>query len=64
VRQVIADGSTVTVYGFERGTHQPTGSAYETTWKHVFTLHEGKVTRFHEEFDHGPILEAMGTVAK
>jgi ketosteroid isomerase-like protein len=64
VRQVIAKGDTVTVHGYERGTHQPTGNAYETTWVHVFTLLDGKVVKFHEEFDHGTFLNAMGVTSK
>jgi ketosteroid isomerase-like protein len=59
VRQVCAEGDTVTVHGFERGTHKPTGNPYETSWVHVFTLRDGKVVKFHEEFEHAPILEAM-----
>jgi ketosteroid isomerase-like protein len=59
VRRVSAEGDTVTVFGFERGKHQPTGARYEVTWTHVFTLRDGKVVKFHEEFDHGPILAAM-----
>ena len=64
VRQVMAEGDTVKVHGYERGTHQPTGNPYETSWVHVFTLHDGKVVKFHEEFDHAPILDAMGVAAK
>jgi ketosteroid isomerase-like protein len=59
VRQVSAEGDTVTVHGFERGTHKPTGNPYETSWVHVFTLRDGKVVKFHEEFEHAPIMEAM-----
>jgi ketosteroid isomerase-like protein len=59
VRRVSAEGDTVTVFGFERGNHQPTGNPYEVTWTHVFTLRDGKVVKFHEEFEHGPILAAM-----
>jgi ketosteroid isomerase-like protein len=62
VRKVSAEGDTVTVHGFERGTHKPTGNPYETSWVHVFTLREGKVVKFHEEFEHAPILEAMRAV--
>jgi ketosteroid isomerase-like protein len=64
VRQVVAEGDRVTVHGHERGVHQPTGSAYETSWVHVFTLSEGKVVKFHEEFESAPILEAMGVATK
>jgi ketosteroid isomerase-like protein len=59
VRQVVAEGDQVKVHGYERGTHQPTGNRYETAWVHVFTLSQGKVVRFHEEFESAPILEAM-----
>ncbi len=59
IRDVSAEGDTVTVHGFERGKHKPTGNPYETSWVHIFTLRDGKVVKFHEEFDHAPILEAM-----
>jgi ketosteroid isomerase-like protein len=59
IRHVIAEGDTVTVHGFERGKHLPTGNPYAASWTHVFTLRDGKVVRFHEEFDHAPILETM-----
>jgi uncharacterized protein len=64
VRQVIAKEDIVTVHGHERGIHQPSGKPYETSWVHVFTLRDGKVAKFHEEFDHAPILEAMGVSNK
>jgi ketosteroid isomerase-like protein len=64
VRQVVAEGDQVKVHGHERGVHQPTGSAYETSWVHVFTLSDGKVVKFHEEFEAAPILEAMGVATK
>jgi hypothetical protein len=31
---------------------------------HVFTLSDGKVVKFHEEFESAPILEAMGVATK
>ena len=59
VEAVQAEGDAVTVRGFERGVHQPTGNRYETHWVHRFTLRDGKVVKFEEEFEAAPFLEAM-----
>jgi uncharacterized protein len=59
VEAVEAKGDCVTVHGFERGLHKPSGNRYETHWTHRFTLRDGKVVRFEEEFEPAPILEAM-----
>jgi ketosteroid isomerase-like protein len=45
-REFLAGPGHVTVLGWERTQALPAGRVFESDWIHVFTLREGKVTRF------------------
>ena len=45
-REFIAGGDHVTVLGWEKCAARPSGRAFECPWVHVFTVKNGKVTRF------------------
>lgn len=45
-----ADGN-VTVLGWEKSTALDTGKDFETDWIHLFTVRDGKVTRWRGFFD-------------
>jgi ketosteroid isomerase-like protein len=45
-REFIAGGNNVTVLGWERTKAKPGGKVFEAEWAHVFTIADGKVTRF------------------
>src|SRR5262249_21741816 len=50
-REFIEGGEHVTVLGFERSTAIETGKEFETEWVHVFTIRNGKVTRWRGFFN-------------
>src|SRR5205823_426612 len=50
-REFIAAGDSVTVLGFERTKAKPTGKTFETEWVHIFTVRDGRVTRFWGMYD-------------
>lgn len=50
-REFIEAGPHVTVLGFERFISRPDGKLVETEWIHVFTVTEGKVTRWRGCYD-------------
>ncbi|CAG2156830.1 hypothetical protein LMG31506_05827 [Cupriavidus yeoncheonensis] len=50
-REFIEAGENVTVLGFERFMSRPEGRLVETEWIHVFTVHDGKVTRWRGCYD-------------
>lgn len=45
-REFIEAGEHVTVLGWERSTARDTGQDFESEWVHVFTVKNGKVTRW------------------
>ncbi|MBA5689430.1 nuclear transport factor 2 family protein [Rugamonas apoptosis] len=45
-REFIEAGEHVTVLGWERSTAVETGREFATEWAHVFTVHDGKVSRW------------------
>ena len=45
-REFIEMGDNVAVLGWEKATAKDTGKAFESEWAHVFTVHNGKVTRW------------------
>jgi uncharacterized protein len=45
-REFIAQGDQVVVLGYLRSRVKATGRTYESEWAHVWTLRDGKVTRF------------------
>ena len=57
-RQFIAQEDTVVVLGSYRGTARETGRRFATEWAQVFTLREGKVTKFREYADTANMADA------
>jgi len=50
-REFIEAGDHVTVLGWEKSTAIDTGRKFESEWVHVFTVKDGKVTRWRGFFD-------------
>ena len=50
-RQFVAEGDTVAVLGFYDAVAKPTGRPFASDWVMVFTLSEGKISRFQEFTD-------------
>lgn len=50
-REFIDGGDNVTVLGMEKSRAKETGRDFETEWAHVFTVKQGKVTRWRGFFD-------------
>jgi ketosteroid isomerase-like protein len=50
-REFIGADDHVTVLGWEKSTALDTGKDFETEWVHVFTVKEGKVTRWRGFFN-------------
>jgi uncharacterized protein len=50
-REFIAAGEHVTVLGWESATALDTGKKFESEWIHVFTVKNGKVTRWRGFFN-------------
>ncbi len=50
-REFLPGGDHVTVLGWERMTPKPRGRMFETEWVHVFTVQNGKITRFKGLYD-------------
>ena len=50
-REFIEADGNVTVLGWEKTTARDTGEDYETEWAHVFTVRDGKVTRWRGFFN-------------
>lgn len=62
-REFIADGEKVVVLGRSNVTVRATGKTYETDWVHVFTVQDGKITKFHEFFDNAAATRAYQKTA-
>jgi len=45
-REFIEAGEHVTVLGWESATARDTGKKFESEWVHVFTVKDGKITRW------------------
>ena len=50
-REFISAGDSVTVLGWERSRARPSGKVFETEWVHVFTAHDGRITRYWGMYD-------------
>ena len=50
-REIVAQGDTVVVLGYERSLAKATGRPLEQEWVHVYTLRDGKIAmgRFFED---------------
>ena len=53
----IAEGDKVSVAGTSRWRVRATGATYENRWVHIFTLKDGKTTRF-EQYDNSAAVIA------
>jgi hypothetical protein len=56
ILSVVAQGDMVVITGRETGRVVATGKKYDIHWVQHFTVRNGKVTRFWELFDSGPML--------
>ncbi|MEP6847444.1 MAG: nuclear transport factor 2 family protein [Acidobacteriota bacterium] len=61
--EFIAQGDRVVVLGRSKATVKTTGRSYETDWVQLFTVHEGKITNFHEFFDNAAATRAFQKTA-
>jgi len=50
-REFIESGDNVAVLGWERATARDTGHAFESEWAHIFTVKNGKITRWRGFFN-------------
>ena len=50
-QRFLTGNETVAVAGYTKCLAKPTGRSYETDFVHLFTLKDGKITRFQEFFD-------------
>ena len=50
-REFIEAGDNVVVLGYEQTTARDTGRDFATEWAHVFTVKNGKITRWRGFFD-------------
>ena len=57
--EFIAQGSNVVVIGHDRGTIKPTGQDYENKWVHVFTLRDGKISKFRQWYHIDVLMNAI-----
>lgn len=57
--EFIAGGDQVVAIGRYSGAWKATGTSMETDFVHLWTLQNGKVTRFRQYVDSGPIQDAM-----
>jgi uncharacterized protein len=56
-REFFCDSDRVFAFGRYAGTMKRTGRKFETEWVHVFTIRDGKVTRFREHTDTAQFAE-------
>jgi uncharacterized protein len=57
--QFLAGGENVVVVGSERGRVKATGKSFDNDWAMVFTLREGKITKFRSHEDTAAVAEAF-----
>ena len=50
-REFIEAGDNVVVLGYEQSTARDTGKDFQSQWAHVFTVKNGKITRWRGFFD-------------
>jgi ketosteroid isomerase-like protein len=59
-REFIASQGKVVVLGAQRWRVNSTGSVYEDEWAHVFTILDGRITKFQEYYDTAAEAAAHG----
>ncbi len=57
-REFVSEGDKVAVLGYSAATVRATGKSYQTDWVHIFTIKDGKITKFHEFFDNAAATRA------
>jgi len=62
-REYVAQGDAVVAIGHYPGTSTETGRAFSSDWVMVFTLGNGKITRFREFPDSAALVRAFGRTA-
>lgn len=60
--EFVAQGDRVVVFGHALGCIQPTNHTIEYDWVHLYTLHDGKVTKFSEYLDTAALAAAVGSM--
>ena len=58
-QEFIAQGDKVAVVGFERARVRATGRAFDNPWVLLFTLRDGKITRFRSYEDTHAMAQAF-----
>lgn len=58
-RQFVAQGDTVVVIGYEKGTVKSTGKSEESDWVHVVTVRGGKIASFKEFINTAAVAAAF-----
>lgn len=58
--EFLEGANTVTVLGRESCCSKVSGKSFQTEWAHIFTVYDGKITRFVEYTDTAPIAAAYG----
>jgi ketosteroid isomerase-like protein len=61
--EYVATGDTVVAIGRYSGKAKPTGRALGSDWAMVFTIRDGKVTRFREFTDSAMLVRAFAAAA-
>src|SRR5687768_1757914 len=61
-REFIAQGDQVAVIGDYEGSIKASGTRMKSDWVMVFTVRDGKVTRFREWTDSAQLVRAYGAV--
>jgi ketosteroid isomerase-like protein len=58
-QEFIAEGDKVVVLGQSKWKVKATGETYDNPWVHIFTVQNGKLTRFQQYNDSAAALEAF-----
>lgn len=62
-REFVAQGDTVVAIGQYRGKSKETGRPFTSDWVMVFTITDGKITRFREFTDSAALVRAFSKTA-
>jgi len=62
-REFVAQGDSVVAIGQYKGKSKETGRPFSSDWVMVFTLTNGKITRFREFADSAALVRAFGKTA-
>ena len=59
LRDFIAQGNKVVVFGYQKGQAKPTGRPYEIEFVHLWSIRDGKFTEFRVFNDTAALVEAL-----